>query len=136
MPGEELPKVTYRVIDPEQFHNQRVLIVGGGDSAVEAACSISEVSGTEVTISYRSEAFSRAKAENREKIQIAAADGRLRVLLRSTVTRITEEHVELTQHEETLRIPNDSVIINAGGILPSAFLRGIGIEVITKFGTE
>jgi thioredoxin reductase (NADPH) len=136
VPGEELPKVTYRVIDPEQFHNQRVLIVGGGDSAVEAACSISEVSGTEVTISYRSEAFSRAKAENREKIQIAAADGRLRVLLRSTVTRITEEHVELTQHEETLRIPNDSVIINAGGILPSAFLRGIGIEVITKFGTE
>jgi thioredoxin reductase len=136
VPGEELSKVAYRVIDPEQFRDQRVLIVGGGDSALEAAHSISEVPGTDVTISYRSDAFSRAKPKNREKIRAAEADGKLRVLLRSTVSRIAEEYVELTQDDQDLRFENDSVIINAGGILPSAFLRGIGIEVNTKFGTE
>jgi thioredoxin reductase (NADPH) len=136
VPGEELSKVAYRMIDPEQFRDQRVLIVGGGDSALEAAHSIVEVPGTDVTISYRSDAFSRAKQKNRDKIQAAEAGGKLRVLLRSTVSRITDEHVELTQDDKNLRFDNDSVIINAGGILPSAFLRGIGIEVNTKFGTE
>jgi thioredoxin reductase/NAD-dependent dihydropyrimidine dehydrogenase PreA subunit len=136
VPGEELSKVTYRVVDPDQFRDQRVLIVGGGDSALEAAHSISEVPGTEVTISYRSDTFSRAKPKNREKIQAAETAGKLRVVLRSTVSRIAERHVELTQDDQSLKFENDSVVISAGGILPSAFLQSIGIEVNTKFGTE
>jgi thioredoxin reductase (NADPH) len=136
VPGEELSKVTYRVIDPEQYRNQRVLVVGGGDSALEAACSISEVPGTDVTISYRSDAFSRAKPKNREKVEAAEAKGDLRVLLSSTVSRIATEYVELMHENKPVRFDNDAVVINAGGILPSAFLRGIGIEVNTKFGTE
>ncbi len=88
VPGEELTKVVYRLIDPAQYRNQHVLVVGGGDSALEAAVSISEEEGTTVAISYRSEAFSRAKEKNRIKIADAEKAGRLRVLMKSNVKHI------------------------------------------------
>lgn len=102
VPGEELPKVTYRLIDPEQYRGQRVLVVGGGDSALEAATTIAEEAGTEVTLSYRSDAFARAKRKNREKIQTACADGRIRVLLSSNIKALTADAVELEQHGEMI----------------------------------
>ncbi len=71
VPGEEQPKVVYRLIDPEQYRGQHVLVVGGGDSALEAAASIAEEAGTTVTLSHRSEAFSRAKMKNRERVEAA-----------------------------------------------------------------
>jgi thioredoxin reductase/NAD-dependent dihydropyrimidine dehydrogenase PreA subunit len=135
VPGEELPKVAYRLIDPEQYIGQHVLVVGGGDSALEAACSIADVADSNVTLSYRSPAFTRAKQKNRERVEAAAAAGRLQIVTQSQVAQIEAEHVELLHAEQALRLPNDAVIISAGGILPSAFLRGIGIEVETKFGT-
>jgi len=97
VPGEHLPKVTYRLIEPEQHRDKHVLIVGGGDSALEAACSIAEVPGSAVTLSYRSEAFTRAKAKNRDRVQTAEANGNLRVLLRSQVERIEKTHVQINQ---------------------------------------
>ncbi len=135
VPGEELPKVVYRLIDPEQYRGQKVLVVGGGDSALEAAVSIAEEAGTTVTLSYRAEAFGRAKLKNRERVRRLAETGRLEVLFRSTVTAIHEDRVELEQHDERLVRPNDGVIVCAGGILPTAFLEKIGIEVETKYGT-
>lgn len=102
VPGEELPKVTYRLIDPEQYRGQRVLVVGGGDSALEAATTIAEEAGTEVTLSCRSDAFARAKRKNREKIQTACADGRIRVLLSSNIKALTADAVELEQHGEMI----------------------------------
>ena len=134
VPGEDLPKVTYRLDDPEQYRDQHVLIVGGGDSAIEAACSIAEVPGTFVTLSYRSDAFSRAKAKNRERLQAAEQHGNLTVLLQSQVRQIEADRVSLTQDGRDFGIDNDAVIINAGGILPTGFLREIGVEVNTKFG--
>ena len=136
VPGEELPKVTYRLIDPEEYRNQHVLVVGGGDSALEAATSIAEEPGTTVTLSYRSAAFSRAKQKNREKIVQLESDGKVRVLLNSNVTRITPTSVSIAASENEELIPNDSVIISAGGILPTTFLKSIGISVDTKFGSE
>ncbi len=135
VPGEELPKVTYRLIDPEQFRNQRVLIVGGGDSALEAAITIAEQQGTDVTLSYRSAAFSRAKKKNREKLDAAKEAGRIRVLLQSNVKTIGTDTVELEQEGEGIRLANDAVIVSAGGILPTAFLRELGISIETKHGT-
>jgi len=135
VPGEELPKVAYRLVDPEQYRDRHVLVVGGGDSALEAACAIAEVPGTVVTLSYRSEAFSRAKPKNRERVEAAQADGHIKVLLKSTVDLIDSDHVELSHNDTRIRIDNDAVIVNAGGILPTAFLRGLGIEVDTKFGS-
>ena len=135
VPGEELSKVVYRLIDPEQYRGQHVLVVGGGDSALEAATSIAAEPGTTVTISYRSEAFSRCKEKNRQKLQEAEATGRLQVLLQSEVKEITPDGVQLDHKGRRMDLPNEAVIVCAGGVLPTAFLKTIGIEVETKFGT-
>jgi thioredoxin reductase/Pyruvate/2-oxoacid:ferredoxin oxidoreductase delta subunit len=133
--GEHLPKVVYRVVDPEQYHGQHVLVVGGGDSALEAATSIADVPDTTVTLSYRSGAFSRAKQKNRQRVQDAAAERRLRVLLSSNVKEIGERTVRIDQLGQLIDIDNDTVVVSAGGILPTAFLKEMGITVETKHGT-
>jgi thioredoxin reductase/ferredoxin len=135
VPGEELPKVVYRLIDAEQYAGQHVLVVGGGDSALEAATSIADQPGSVVTLSYRSDAFSRAKEKNRMKVEQAVADGRLTVVLKSNVVAIDEREVRLEQEGRTLQLPNDAVIVSAGGVLPTPFLQKIGIKVETKYGT-
>jgi len=135
VPGEEQSKVVYRLIDPEQYRHQHVLIVGGGDSALEAAVSIAEEVGTSVTISYRSEAFSRAKEKNREKIANAEKAGRLKVIMKSTVKQVDAEQVIINTENDEVCIKNDAVIVCAGGILPTQFLKSSGIDVVTKFGT-
>lgn len=136
VPGEELPKVAYRLIDAEQYQNLDVLVVGGGDSALEAATSIAAEPGTTVTLSYRSGAFSRAKPKNREKVEAMTEQGRLRVLFNSNVKEIRVDSVVLQVGEKVGTLKNDAVIVSAGGILPSAFLKTIGINVETKWGTE
>jgi thioredoxin reductase/ferredoxin len=133
--GEELPKVVYRLIDPEQYRGQRVLVVGGGDSALEAAASVAEAGAAAVTLSYRGDAFGRAKARNRERAEHAQRGGILTVLLNSQVRRIEAATVTVEQQSRLLRIANDAVIVNAGGVLPDEFLRSIGIAVDTKYGT-
>jgi len=133
--GEELPKVVYRLIDAEQYAGRHVLVVGGGDSALEAATSIAAQPGSAVTLSYRSEAFSRAKEKNRQKVDRAVSDGSLRVLFSSNVVAIDESEVELEQEGKVLRLRNDAVIVSAGGVLPTPFLQKIGIQVETKYGT-
>ena len=135
VPGEEQSKVVYRLIDPAQYKNQHVLVVGGGDSALEAAVSIANEEGTTVAISYRSEAFSRAKEKNRIKIADAEKDGRLRVLMKSTVKHIEPDKVVINTDDEEICIDNDAIIVCAGGILPTGFLKSLGITVDTKYGT-
>jgi thioredoxin reductase len=136
VPGEELSKVAYRLIDPEQYRDQQVLVVGGGDSALEAATSIAEETGTNVTLSYRSAAFSRAKQKNRDKVDAMVDAGKIQVLFNSTVKQILARSVDLAVDDAVAELPNDYVIISAGGILPTAFLQEIGIVVESKFGSE
>jgi thioredoxin reductase (NADPH) len=133
VPGEELPKVVYRLIDPEQYAGQEVLVVGGGDSALEAAASIAE-SGGAVVLSYRGADFDRAKAGNRDRVRRVADAGQLRVLMSSNVKQIEREAVALDRKGELIEVRNDAVIVSAGGVLPSDFLRRIGIGVETKYG--
>ena len=135
VPGEELPKIVYRLTDPGQYRGQYVLVVGGGDSAIEAAVAVAAEEGTSVTLSYRGEAFGRVKMKNRERLAEAEAMGRLRVVLGSKVSRIEAECAYL-EYGETLKLDNDAVIVCAGGILPTPMLKEIGIRVETKFGTE
>ena len=133
--GEDQAKVVYSLIDPEQYRNQHVLVVGGGDAAMEAATSIAEESGSTVILSYRSEAFSRAKEKNREKVDKMQAKGQLKVLLSSNVKEIHADKVLIEQQGKTMEFPNHAVIICAGGILPTPFLKEIGIQVDTKHGS-
>jgi len=135
VPGEDSGKVVYRMIDPRQYAQQKVLVVGGGDSAIEAAAGIAAIPGTEVTISYRSDAFSRAKEKNRQLAAELENTGRLNVLLGSTVKEIHGDSVDLEQQGKTIHLQNDAVIICAGGVLPTPFLRATGIEVETRYGT-
>lgn len=135
VPGEELPKVVYRLIDPEQYAGQNVLVVGGGDSALEAAASIAEMHDARVTLSYRGSAFDRAKPANRQRMHAAANAGSLAVYLDSQVHEIAHDFVTLQHGNKHLEVGNDAVIVSAGGVLPNDFLRKIGIEVATKYGT-
>ena len=133
--GEQLPKVVYRMIDPEQYAGRRVLVVGGGDSALEAALAIAEQPGSTVTLSYRSDAFSRAKTKNRDRVAAAEQAGVIRVMLQSNITSIGDAAVDISTAGGTETLPNDDVIVCAGGILPTPFLKQIGIHVEEKFGT-
>lgn len=133
--GEELPKVVYRLIDPEQYAGQQVLVVGGGDSALEAAVSVSEAAGSSVTLSYRGDNFDRAKGRNRDRVKSAVQQGRLTVLMKSNVQEIQPDAVAIEQDGSTVTLRNDAVIISAGGVMPTEFLQRIGIAVETKYGT-
>jgi thioredoxin reductase/ferredoxin len=134
VPGEELEKVVYRLIDPEQYRGQHVLVVGGGDSAIEAAVSIAEEPNTHLTLSYRGEAFGRVKPKNRDRLEALRANRKLQVLLNSSVTQITPNKVTIIQNDQLLELNNDAVIVCAGGILPTQLLEKVGIAVETKFG--
>ena len=133
--GEDRPKVVYRLIDPEQYSGKHILVVGGGDSALEAALACAEEPGTRVTLSYRSEAFSRVKQKNRDELQRAQAAGKVKVLLSSSVEEIRPTSVVLDQGGRKLELKNDAVIVCAGGILPTPMLKEMGVQVDTKFGT-
>jgi thioredoxin reductase/NAD-dependent dihydropyrimidine dehydrogenase PreA subunit len=135
VPGEDLPKVVYRLIDPEQYRGRQVIVVGGGDSALEAAASIAELGDTSVILSYRGDAFQRAKQRNRQRVDDASAKGQLKVLLNSQIREIRADSVLLLQSGQEMKVANDAVIVSAGGILPNDFLKSIGIKVETKFGT-
>jgi thioredoxin reductase (NADPH) len=134
VPGEESSKVVYRLIDPEQYKGKRVLVVGGGDSALEAAVAIAEQKGAKVTLSYRSEAFNRVKEKNRSALKSAEQKGRLRVMLKSSPTEIKTDRVTLKLDEKSVDIRNDTVIVCAGGDLPTPLLKKIGVMFETKHG--
>jgi thioredoxin reductase len=139
-PGEELPKVVYRLIDPEQYSNMHVVVVGGGDSALEAAMSIAEQPGTTVTLSARGEDFGKsfgmAKPKNRDKLKAMADAGKLQIMLKSGVKQISKDAIVMKHGDQEVEIPNQGVIVCAGGLLPTPFLKEIGVLVEAKFGTK
>jgi putative YpdA family bacillithiol system oxidoreductase len=136
VPGEGTSKVTYRLIEPEQYRNGRVLVVGGGDSAVEAALALSREDGTHVTLSYRGEAFGRVKPANAEKIAAANRSGNVDLRLESEVVEIAPDRVALKENGDRRELANDYVIVCAGGEVPTALLRRLGVEIETKFGSR
>lgn len=132
--GEEDPKVVYRLIESEQYQNKHVLVVGGGDSALEAALDISNEPGTHVTLSYRGKAFDRVKPKNRTRLAEAIAEQKIEQLLESTVKEISPDKVVLKLGEELLERKNDAIIVCAGGELPTPMLKKLGIQVDTRYG--
>lgn len=136
VPGEGLPKVVYSLREPEAYRGDRALVVGGGDSAVEAALALAEQRGTEVAIAYRGDRFSRIKPANLERLERTVGHGQLDVHWSTEVVEIAPKSVKLRDRSKAVRdVPNDVVAIFAGGELPTKFLEQCGVAVEVKFGT-
>lgn len=135
VPGEELGKVHYRLLEPREFFGKHVLVVGGGNSAVESALSLSDSGGcASVAISYRREQFLRCRSDNRRRIDLAISEGKVRALMPTNVLRIEPRRVELQNGSRSYELDNDAVIAQLGGTPPSDVLKSFGIELITKYG--
>jgi thioredoxin reductase len=135
--GEGLEKVSYRLIEPELISNQNVLVVGGGDSAIEAALALLE-GNNKITISYRGDSFSRLKPKNFENIKKVADDRKIDIVFKSNVAAISEKAVKIMFEKNGItlekEIKNDLVFILAGGELPNEFLTKAGIRITKKYG--
>jgi dihydropyrimidine dehydrogenase (NAD+) subunit PreT len=132
VPGEDLPKVAYSLLDATSYAGRRILVVGGGDSAVEAAMGPAEQPGTEVTLSYRKEGFFRIRSRNEERLQACLAEGRLTAVLRSELLAIRPDAVDLAVEtdagRETCTLENDEVFVMAGGVPPLKLLERSGVS--------
>ncbi|MEW6300785.1 MAG: NAD(P)-binding domain-containing protein, partial [Thermodesulfobacteriota bacterium] len=131
VPGEELPKMYYNLIDAADFRGKKVLVVGGGDSAIEAAVALSKEPGTTVHLSYRRGEFSRVKSRNADAIAEQEKAGKVKVIFNSTVSSITERTVTLKVGEEQTELENDAVFALIGADPPKSWLEKIGINIVT-----
>lgn len=125
--GEDLPKVMYRLIEADHYVHKKILVIGGGDSAVEAAMGLASQVGNTVTLSYRQGAFSRIKERNTQRLEEYLRKGKLKVILSSNPVEFTSDSAILEVNGTTQRIPNDFVWVFAGGEPPTAFLKKIGV---------
>lgn len=128
IPGESLPKVMYQVRDAALYTHQRILVVGGGDSAVEAALGLAAQPGNEVRLSYRRRSFARIKRKNQERLEKAIRKGELEAVLGSSLTAIEDTRVRLEVDGQVSVFENDAVFILAGGLAPFAMLKEMGIQ--------
>jgi thioredoxin reductase/ferredoxin len=136
VPGEEQSKVVYSLIDAEQYRGMHVLVVGGGDSAAEAALAIAAERGTTVSVSSRGdEIFTRPKDKNRKQLKALSEQGKAKVFLNTNVKQIGKDTAIIEQEGKVVELKNDAVIICVGGTLPIPMLKEIGVMVDTYYGT-
>ncbi len=128
VPGEDLThKVTYRLHTPDDYRGKDLLVVGGGNSAVEATLMLAE--HNRVTLSYRRDSFFRLKQTNLESIEAAQRTGAVKVLFESKVKEIRDNEVDLELDGGVRTLPNDNVLILAGTLPPIDFLLDMGLEL-------
>jgi thioredoxin reductase (NADPH) len=132
--GEENSNVAYRLLEPELIADKKIMVVGGGDSAIEAALSLAD--NNRVCLSYRNDAFSRIKPKNKVKIDEAIALNKIDIRLKSNLLKIEDQKILLSimGEDQPLVLENDLVYIFAGGELPTQFLEKTGIKITRKFG--
>jgi thioredoxin reductase (NADPH) len=134
VPGEMQEKVAYRLLEPEEISGKEIVVVGGGDSAIESALLLADQN--HVILSYRSEVFNRLKPKNSERILLAAAKGKVQLWFNTNVIEIGKNDVTFNNSisGEQTTIKNDLIFIFAGGEVPSQFLMKAGIQITKKFG--
>lgn len=130
--GEDLQKVYHRLHDPRDGAGRHVLVVGGGDSAIETAVALAEAGGA-VTLSYRKGEFARPKPGNVESLEKLKSDeelpGRIRTIFNSEVRAIRENDVVLRYNGTDTTIANDVVYLMIGRAAPLDFFRKSGIRI-------
>lgn len=133
VPGEELPKVMYRLIEAETYQQKHLLVVGGGDSAIEAAVGLASQKGNVVTISYRKEDFVRLKEKNEKRIREFMESGKIKTIFNSQVVEIKPECVLVQEGKKIIHnLQNDFLFVFAGGELPTELLKRIGVKLRTS----
>lgn len=132
VPGEELPHVMYSLLDAEAYRGIRGLVVGGGDSAVEAALGLAYQKGNRITMSYRREAFTRLKARNAQRIAKASRDGQVDVVFNSTPMRVERDRAVIDVAGVRREIPADYVWVFAGSIPGTELLEQAGVKMGTR----
>jgi putative YpdA family bacillithiol system oxidoreductase len=132
VPGEDLAKVAHKLIEAESYCGCNILVVGGGDSAVEAALALSKASRNHVTLSYRRAGFERVRERNRAMLAEAEKQRRIQVLRNSEVIEIIPDSVVLNTPAGSVEIPNDYVFSLIGGEPPEEFLLKTGVEIVEK----
>ncbi len=133
IPGEDKEKVYYRLLEPDILTEKEILVVGGGDSAVESAMILAD-ENKNVTLSYRSEGFSRLKPTNAARIMEYSDSKKINILFNSTTQEIKDSSVVIETSGKIVEIPNELVYIFAGGEVPTQFLEKVGISITKKFG--
>lgn len=129
IPGEDTAKVTYRLVDPDQYVGKRVLVVGGGNAGVEAALALAEAGAATVHLAHRSAVFEGLMPKNQKKIDAAAAEGKVTTVMAAATKEIHPDRVDIEVGGAITTIPNDYVLVFAGGILPTKFLEDAGVKV-------
>ena len=134
VPGEDTEKVAYRLLEPEMIEDKKVVVVGGGDSAIESAMLL--MAQNEVILSYRKDKFSRLKPKNKARIEEAFNSGKIKPMFNTNLVSINPDSVLIknSETEEITEVPNDLVYIFAGGELPTSFLQKAGVEITKRFG--
>lgn len=133
--GEELEKVSYRLIDPNQYDDAKVLVVGGGDSALEAAIQLAQESSAEVTLSYRNAELGRCREANKQKFRELVQAGQIHALMPSTVVEIGPQEVVIESNGQQASLDNDYVLVCIGGELPVEFLNKAKVGMRRFYGT-
>jgi len=129
VPGEELEKVVYKLLEPDQYRGRAVAVVGGGDSAIETALMLANEPGTRVTLVHRGAVFDRCKPDNHDALELARSRGTLAVRTEAKPIAITPDAFEIEDGGGRARLPNDFVFVCIGGELPTAWLGKIGVDV-------
>ena len=132
VPGENLPKVYNLLEDPDEWQGRAVLVVGGGDSAVEAALALADA-GAKVTISYRGKGFNRAAPRNKQTIEQYAAEGRIKARLGSQVLQFEADSVTIALSDgQQKRYSNDAAFVLIGADPPIQWLEKLGIRFVER----
>ncbi len=130
--GENLPKVYSLLEDPDEWRGKSVLVVGGGDSAVEAALALADA-GAMVTISYRGKNFARAAPKNKQAVEAYAAEGRLKAKMQSQVLAFDAESVTMAMADGTQKkYSNDAAFVLIGADPPVQWLEKLGVRFVER----
>ena len=133
VPGENLGKVVYRLLEPENYTGKSCLVIGGGDAGVEAAIALG-AAGATVHLAHRRKIFDRIKPKNQTRLDEAVASGQVNLLLEAKPLEVRDTTAVVQVGDETQELPNDYVLVFIGGVLPTKFLEAAGVEVKTFKG--
>jgi NosR/NirI family transcriptional regulator, nitrous oxide reductase regulator len=127
VPGEDLPMVSHKLYAPKLHSGQKIIIVGGGNSAIEAALALSE--NNEVVIVHRGTEFARVFADNKLKLEEAIAAGRVSVRYETGIEAIRQGVVAVSSTSKGTELSCDHVFVLIGASLPVPFLKSLGVRL-------